>query len=210
MSDTTPCCSKCKKAGIRLESTSIHKTLAYSRCRCHRSFRYKNKQHSLPSVSTPLGIPESISILAPKVTLLHKRSESCTSSQIFATTTDQPSLTTSTHNRSRTRRSCDDQLTLPPIDLKQGSLVALSEADRVHSSGNSSSACVTHTERAPQFHRLLSESSAVLAKLSPRLPPRFTQLSTWVAQLYSYTVAYTITKMFQETWSYLASVAKNT
>ena len=166
MSDCTQSCSKCKKATIRPERTSIHNTLAYSRCRCHRSFIHKKRQPFMPS-ATSLGMPGSISILAPKLTI---RSETCTSSQVFPNTTNNLSLTT--HSGSRPKETSGSQFTLPLIDIKQQSLVALSESDDDHSAGNnniSSASVILASTRIIQSTNPQS-SASVVKSFPPRLP----------------------------------------
>ena len=200
MPESTQSCSKCKKATIRQESTSIHNTLAYSRCRCHRSFRYKNRQPFMPSASASHGVPESISILAPKLTTLPKRSVTCrsTSSQVFPSTTNHSSLTTHSGSQSRETSITDSQFTLPLIDTKQRSLVALSESDNSQSGGNISSASVTlaSTRTTPNTNpQLLSESSATLVK---SFPPRLLQQSRCVTKLICVSKMYIWCKYFRE------------
>ena len=204
MPHSTQSCSKCKKATIRQESTSIHNTLAYSRCRCHRSFRYKNRQPFMPSTSTSQGMPESISILAPKLTVLPKRSVTrrSTSSQVFPSTTNHPSSTThSTRSGSRSRETSvlGSQFTLPLIDTKQRSLVALSESDNGHSGGNISSASVTlvSTRTTPNTNpQLLSESSATLVK---SIPTRLLQPSRCVTNFVCLNKYVHLVQIFQRT-----------
>lgn len=201
MSESTQSCSKCRRATVRQESTSIHNTLAYSRCRCHRSYRYKNRQPFMPSASTSHGMPESISVLAPKLTVLPKRSVTCrsTSSQVFPSTTNHSSLTTHSGSRSRETSVIDSQFTLPLIDTKQRSLVALSEPDNGQSSGNISSATITlaSTRTPPNANpQLLSESSATLVK---SFPPRLLQASRFVTKFVCLSEYVHLVQMFQRT-----------
>ena len=41
-------CSKCEH--LHTNKVSIHSTLAYSRCRCHRLYQYEMKRHKLPDI----------------------------------------------------------------------------------------------------------------------------------------------------------------
>lgn len=51
-------CKKCESMTIGMNRDSIHSTLAYSRCRCHRHFKYRKRtQESLSPASEDQTVP---------------------------------------------------------------------------------------------------------------------------------------------------------
>ena len=111
--DNNHVCSRCKKVAIRARGTSIHKTLAYTRCRCHRFS--KTNQESMAQVSSVLiNIPE------PKPdSYTNVRSVLCTTSHFISPSIHRDSQRQSVHTTSRS----DRQITLPRI-FERPSLVA--------------------------------------------------------------------------------------
>lgn len=49
MAQNVTVCKKCENLKKKDDSTTIHSTLAYSRCRCHRVFQYRDSQQKLIS-----------------------------------------------------------------------------------------------------------------------------------------------------------------
>ena len=90
--NNTHVCSRCKKLAIK--STSIHKTLAYARCRCHRLLKKED-------CSTEL------------------KSDNPTNSQyVLSTSSRFSSATQSTIQSQSTPIKSDLSVTFPPIDKR--------------------------------------------------------------------------------------------
>ena len=113
--DNTHVCSRCKKVATRGRSTSIHKTLAYTRCRCHRFSRKNQESVAQVSCSSIHDIPEP-------------QPDSSTNSRSVASTASHlsPATSISIHSvnqRQSIRTTTDPQITLPRI-IERPSLVA--------------------------------------------------------------------------------------
>lgn len=107
--DNTQVCSRCKKVATRARGISIHKTLAYTRCRCHRFS--KKHQDSMAQVSSILNnIPEQKPDLSTGL------------QGVLGTSRLSPSTHGVRHRQSISTIS-DQQINLPRI-LERPSLVA--------------------------------------------------------------------------------------
>ena len=162
--DNTQVCSRCKKVNTRTRGTSIHKTLAYARCRCHR---FSNKRHDSIEVSSTciLNIPEpksdsstdSQSVVKSVVSTVSHLSPSTHSVQTAQ------SITTSDHTC-----SSDQQITLPRICERQSLVADLSTSTDLYSNGysNLGTLVTKGTQMNAQSVTALEKSS--LPKLLPR------------------------------------------
>lgn len=162
--ESTYTCSKCKKeTSNKQENVSIHKTLAYSRCRCHRSFSYQNKQ-SVSRVSTSASIPGPINILpANKMMLQTNQSDLHVSKSHMNATHVHHQLPVD--NCGLMTEASDSELLLPPI-YKQRALVA--EFSCISSDD------ATHDEILPNRHSTteFQSDSTLLPKSSPLTLPQ--------------------------------------
>lgn len=108
--DNTHVCSRCKKVAMRARGTSIHKTLAYTRCRCHRFSKESMAQVSSILVNAPEPKPDSSTNL---------RSVLGTASHFISPSIHSDSQRQSVYTTSRS----DRQITLPRI-VERPSLAA--------------------------------------------------------------------------------------
>ena len=157
--DNTRVCSRCT---TRSRSSSIHKTLAYARCRCHRLF--EKKHDSMAKVSTALHIPEPISSLHGQL-----RSDLSTFSQSISTASHlSPSMPSVI--QSPIAIKSDRQTSLPSICEQQSLVADFSTSVVVSDYSNGYSNLGAQATKTTQ--KMNSQSLTALEKLSlPKLLP---------------------------------------
>lgn len=169
--DTTRICSKCKKMATRSESMSIHNTLAYTRCRCHRLFRYQNNRHSMSRVSITPSIPGSINISASNVIMQEKRPDSSRYSQCVAKNCPSSPTRNISQTESQITATSVSELALPPIERQHLQVTSLSASAVTTDCSAGYSNSIKFMKLAPKINAQLSLESTVTSKPSlPRLP----------------------------------------